>query len=264
MFTTLGNEGPVLGFDSSGNLIAAGYSTSQVPIFGTLNFTTGAFTSTANASTGVLNDLAVSTYDYNGLGHIVTVPNHGTYYATLSSGTAAVPFGTISASGSTTPIGSGLNFGSGSVNPVAQLLAAPNGTLYAFDTGPGGSGAVGAWGTVNLTSGSFTQIGNLSSVFTTLGNEGPVLGFDSSGDLIASGYSTSQAPIFGTLDLTTGQFTSTANASTGILNDLAVSTYGYNGLGHIVDVPEPSAFVALLGAGAVGLIGYAWRRWRQR
>ena len=31
----------------------------------------------------------------------------------------------------------------------------------------------------------------------------------------------------------------------------------------ITAVPEPSAFVALLGAGAAGLIGLAWRRWRR-
>jgi len=179
-----------------------------------------------------------------------------TFYATGTGGIRVVPFGRIDASGNTTPIGSGLNFGSSDENATPQLLAAPNGTLYAFDTNAGG--AYQSWGTVNPTTGVFTKIGNLGSVFGYAGQGSPILGFDSSGDLIAAGYSTTNNPIFGTLNLTTGAFTSTANASTGVLNDLAeYSTESY-GSGHIVTVvPEPSA-IALLLAGAMLLAGGAF------
>jgi hypothetical protein len=178
---------PVLGFDSSGDLIACGYSTTNNPIFGTLSLTTGAFTSTADASTGILNALAQSPGGgYSGFAHIVTVPNQGTYYATWAPGLSSVPFGRIDASGNATPIGGGLSFGPGDENPCPQFLVAPNGTLYAFDTGALGN--IANWGTVNLATGAFTKIGNLSSVFENGGYGGPpVLGFDSSGDLIACG-----------------------------------------------------------------------------
>jgi len=142
-----------------------------------------------------------------------------TYYATWAGGPNPVAFGRLDASGNTTPIGSGLNFGSSDSN-LPQLLAAPNGTLYAFDTGSG-IGDIGSWGSVNLSTGTFTKIGNLGSVFENGLQASPVLEFDSAGNLIAAGYSNTGNPIFGTLNLTTGEFTSTANASTGILSWLA-------------------------------------------
>ena len=169
-----------------------------------------------------------------------------------------VPFGRIDASGNTTPIGSGLNFGSSDENATPQLLAAPNGTLYAFDTNAGG--AYQSWGTVNLTTGVFTKIGNLGSVFGYMGQGSPILGFDSSGDLIAAGYSASNNPIFGTLSLTNGAFTSTANASTGVLNDLALYSTESYGSGHIATVvPEPTTLVLAIVC-ALGFVVYAERR----
>jgi hypothetical protein len=266
VFTGTANGGPVLGFDSAGDLIAAGYSNNMTPIFGTLNLTNGAFTSTANASMGDLLGLAETAYDAGGMGHIVTVPNQGTYYATSAGGYSPVPFGKIDASGSTTPIGGGLNFGTGvsSANPSPELLVAPNGTLYAFDASIAGNfGPVGPWGAVNPTTGVFTKIGDLSSVFTGTANGGPVLGFDSAGDLIAAGYSDNMTPIFGTLNLTTGAFTSTANASTGDLLGLAETAYDAGGMGHIVTiVPEPSVAV-LLATGLLTLAGCAFARRRR-
>ena len=184
-----------------------------------------------------------------------------TYYVTSASGTGAVPFGRIDALGNTSPIGSGLNFGSDN-SPMPQLLAAPNGTLYAFDTGCG-NGSLQSWGTVNPATGAFTRIGNLGSVFD-VGTGTPALGFDSSGDLIAAGDSTTGSFIFGTLNVTTGAFTSTANASTygTVLNDLAQFS-GFDGLGHIVTVvPEPSS-LALAIVCAFGLVVY-WYWGRRR
>ena len=70
-------------------------------------------------------------------------------------------------------------------------------------------------------------------------------------------------PIFGTLNLTNGAFTSTANASTGDLLGLAETAYDAGGMGHIVTiVPEPSVAV-LLATGLLTLAGCAFARRRR-
>ena len=71
----------------------------------------------------------------------------------------------------------------------------------------------GAWGTISTTTGAFTQIGNLSTSMLNPGtfgfteSNGCSFAFDSSGTLYATGYGPDSRSDFGTLDLTTGEFT---------------------------------------------------------
>jgi hypothetical protein len=163
-------------------------------------------------------------------------------------------FGTIDSTGGTTSIATGLSFGKATTE---KLMFAPNGTLYGFDVG-GMATDAGAWGTINPSTGAFTQIGSLSYSSSTLTDPGGggfaelngcSLAFGPSGTLYATGLGPDGMD-FGTLNLTTGAFTK-----------LSASPFGW-GPGSLAEpVPEPSTIV-LLGAGAISLFGYAWRRWR--
>ncbi len=231
---------PALVFDSAGELLASGYDTHDNPVFGILNLTTGAF-----QKTGSNGYQAVEGGENPGQ-VMATLPNGKTYYADPANSVA--PFGTINSSGQKTPIGPGLNFGS---ITVPNFQVAPNGTLYAFDSEFGGK-----WGSVNPTTGTFTQIGNLSTQFYLGDLTLPALVFDSAGELLASGYDTHDNPVFGILNLTTGAFQKTGS------NGYQAVEGGENpGQVMVTLTPEPSTFV-LLGIGAISLLAYAWQRRR--
>ena len=174
------------------------------------------------------------------------------YFAAMNPN-STYKFGTVDATGHTTTIATGLNYGTGGV--AEKLMFAPDGTLYGFDVSYAGNGN-GAWGRINPATGAFTQIGNLNTVF---GNGldhnedyGYSFAFGSSGTLYATGYNPSDSKCdFGTLDLTTGAFT---KISTSPLGQWEPGSIAY-------PIPEPSTFV-LLAAGAVSLLAYAWRRRR--
>ena len=91
-------------------------------------------------------------------------------------------------------------------------MFAPNGTLYGFDTEIGNFGG-GAWGTINPTTGAFTQIGSLNTSMLNPGSfgfseaDGCSFAFDPSGTLYVTGVGPDIRPDFGTLNLTTGAFT---------------------------------------------------------
>ena len=98
-------------------------------------------------------------------------------------------------------------------NAVSErLMFAPNGTLYGFDTEIGNFGG-GAWGTINPTTGTFTQIGSLNTSMLNPGSfgfseaDGCSFAFDPSGTLYVTGVGPDIRPDFGTLNLTTGAFT---------------------------------------------------------
>ena len=136
-------------------------------------------------------------------------------------------------------------------------MSAPNGTLYEFDIGAGGNGGSGAWGSINLTTGAFTQIGNLnndlSSALPFTETYGYSFAFGPSGTLYATGADPSNngSMDFGTLNLTTGAFTKIGSSPVQYGGSIASPT------------PEPGT-LALLAAGAVGLVGYGLRRRMKR
>ena len=169
------------------------------------------------------------------------------YYASNQYGT----FGTLDSAGHSTTIGTGLSFGGGEAE---RLMFAPNGTLYAFDLGY--AGGSGSWGTINPATGTFTQVGNLNTSFSSiLGDHtetwGFSLAFGSSGNLYATGQDSGGNWHYGTLNLTTGAFTAIATSPVGYAGSIASPT------------PEPSTFV-LLGAAAIALSGYRWRQSRAK
>ncbi len=232
-------NGCSLGFGPSGTLYATGYSPVYGMSFGTLNLTTGAFTK-------------ISASPVSWAGSLAAWGNNFYYAGVNNSGTWN--FGTINSSGVTTSIATGLSFGKATTE---KLMFAPDGILYGFDVGGVGPDA-GAWGTINPSTGAFTQIGSLaysssSSSLTDPGSggfaemNGCSLGFGPSGTLYATGYSPVYGMSFGTLNLTTGAFTKISASPVSWAGSLAAP------------VPEPSAIV-LLGIGAVSLLGYAWRR----
>jgi hypothetical protein len=169
------------------------------------------------------------------------------YY--LNCGNNPVTFGTVNSAGQTTPIATGVNYGSGYAE---KLMFAPNGDLYAFDVPEGGDGT---WGRVNPATGAFTQIGNLNTYFPGFNDynesRGFSLAFGSSGNLYVTGYGTDNYMDFGTLNLTTGAFTKIANSPVGWAGSIAAP------------IPEPSTIV-LLGVGAISLLGYALRQRRAK
>jgi hypothetical protein len=133
-------------------------------------------------------------------------------------------------------------------------MFAPNGDLYGFDVAYGSSGV---WGRINPATGTFTQIGTLSTYFPAFNdhneNYGFSLAFGSSGALYATGCVNGNTGEndYGTLNLTTGAFTKIATSPVAWTGSLASP------------VPEPSTFV-LLGVGAFSLLGYGWRRRRAK
>jgi hypothetical protein len=165
------------------------------------------------------------------------------YYTTTTNGTTWT-FGTLSSTGNTTPIGSGMPLNSSG----EKLMFGPNGTLYGFDVMGGG------WGTINPSTGTYTQTGNLSNAFPFNGNfgfnesQGFSLAFGSSGTLYATGWGTDGYSDFGTLNLTTGAFTKVSSPF-GIWNEGSLAA----------SIPEPST-LALFGVAAISLLAYGWRR----
>ena len=100
------NGGCVLGFDSQGDLLAAGYPNSGggAYVFGTYNLSNGAFNL-------VTSGTQVQTFYQSGQA-LAPGPNGEAFYASCYGGsTAAGDFGTISSSGVVTPIGPGINVG---------------------------------------------------------------------------------------------------------------------------------------------------------
>jgi hypothetical protein len=174
------------------------------------------------------------------------------YYAGINYNGSSYSLGTVNSAGQTTVIGTGLNYGSG--NDGEKLMFAPNGKLYGFDVSQGGGS--GAWGSISLTTGAFTQIGNLNTSFSPYldhnENYGFSVAFGPSGNLYATGYDPSTGNWdYGTLSLTNGAFTKIAASPVGFAGSLANA------------VPEPSTFV-LLGMGAISFIAWAWRRRRAK
>jgi hypothetical protein len=167
------------------------------------------------------------------------------YYAGITNSNG-LSFGTVDSAGHTTVLGTGLTFGG---TDAEKLMFAPNGTLYGFDVTYGGGS--GAWGSINPATGAFTQIGNLNTCFPWgldhNENYGFSLAFGPSGNLYATGYGSDNNYDYGTLNLTTGAFTKIAASPVGYAGSLASP------------VPEPST-IALLGAGAISVLAYAWRR----
>ncbi len=223
-----------LAFNPSGNLYATGWGTDGKMDYGTLNLTTGAFTK-----------IAASPVMYSGS---LAAWGNNVYYAGTNNGNT-YSFGTVDASGQKTVIGTGLNFGSG---VTEKLMFAPNGNLYGFDASYDGMGS-GAWGRINPATGAFTQIGNLYTYFPHGSDHTEAMGFslafNPSGNLYATGWGTDGKMDYGTLNLTTGAFTK-----------IAASPVMYSG-SLASPIPEPSTF-ALLAAGALSLLAYAWRRRR--
>jgi len=171
------------------------------------------------------------------------------YYAGIPNG-SSWSFGTVNSAGQTTVIGTGLSFGGADVE---KLMFAPNGTLYGFDVAY--NGGSGVWGSINTSTGAFTQIGNLNTYFPYgldhNENYGFSLAFGPSGNLYATGYGSDNNYDYGTLNLTTGAFTKIAASPLEYAGSLASP------------VPEPST-IMLLGAGAIALLGYWWRQRRAK
>ena len=119
-----------------------------------------------------------------------------TYYSVLDQTQPWSDFGTINSSGAMTQISSLPMF-------FSSLLAAPNGTLYAYETTEGNEAHY--FGAVSPTTGAFTPLINLNTKFKgTAGFNVPSLAFDSNGDLLAAGIGPSNTGVFGTYNLTTG------------------------------------------------------------
>ena len=169
------------------------------------------------------------------------------YYAGVNYNGTSYTLGTVNSAGQTTTIATGLSFGGAGAE---KLMFAPNGTLYGFDVSYGGGS--GAWGSINLTTGKFTQIGNLNTYFPSgldhNENYGFSLAFGPSGTLYATGYGSDGNTDYGTLSLSTGAFTK-----------IAASPFGWDSGSIAIAIPEPSTIV-LLGIGAVSLLAYGWRR----
>ena len=161
-------------------------------------------------------------------------------------------FGTVDATGHTTTIATGLNYGTGGV--AEKLMFAPDGPLYGFDVSYAGYGS-GSWGASNPATGAFTQIGNLNTYFPAAAedhneNGGFSLAFSPSGALyVTAGYGADNKSDFGTLDLTTGTFTKISASPLGLAEPGSIAAA----------IPEPSTFV-LLAAGAISLLACGWRR----
>ncbi len=130
------------------------------------------------------------------------------YYVSGGYGNINYTFGTVDSAGNKTTIAT--NNGAPTLN---TLIAGPNGTLYGFQTGE--DWGTGVWGSINPTTGAFTQIGNLNTYFPNgAGDPNPEWGFSlafgPSGSLYATGFGTDGYCDFGTLNLTTGAFTKLA------------------------------------------------------
>jgi hypothetical protein len=141
-----------------------------------------------------------------------------TYYIDRDRTVANSPvvFGTIDAVGNKTPIGPGINW---VPSEPPRLEAGPNGGLYIFDGGELGNSVtqLSAWGSIDPSTGVFTQIGNFDTVFTGAdrGEAQLVIGFNAQGSLTATGIpnvlpNDNYQAIFGTYNLTTGEFQQTA------------------------------------------------------
>ena len=158
-------------------------------------------------------------------------------------------FGTVDSAGHTTTIATGLTFGG---SYAEKLIFAPDGQLYGFDVDyPGGSGV---WGRINLATGAFSQVGNLNTYFPAIDGDhteqnGFSLAFGPSGALYVTGCDSDANFDYGTLNLTTGAFTKIAASPVFYAGSLATPT------------PEPST-LTLLGASAIGMLVYGWRRRR--
>ncbi len=166
-----------------------------------------------------------------------------TYYATTtySSSGENTSFGTINASGQTTPIGSGLSLWPDSA-PI--LLESPAGTLYAFTAWGVQNSTLGPWGTISPQTGVFTQMGNFGSAFEGTGNGPPALAFDSAGDLIAVGLGPGYVPTVLDLNVTTGAYTTTTVPLNSTAGMLAENAWDLGGMGSIVTVPNQGTYYA--------------------
>ncbi len=120
---------------------------------------------------------------------------------------------------------------------------------------------MGPWGTIDLATGVFTEMGNLGSVFEGDGNGPPALAFDSAGDLIAVGLGPDYVPTVLDLNVTTGVYTTTTVPFNSTAGMLAENAWDLGGMGSMVTAPTPKpSNLVLLGVGAIGLIGFTWRR----
>jgi hypothetical protein len=135
-----------------------------------------------------------------------------------------------------------------------NLLVAPNGSLYVFDNGV--NDATGAWGSINASTGAFTSLGNLATEFTWMSRAGfgaPVLGFNSSGSLLATG-PVGNNSVFGTYNLNNGNFQLTASVANQFPGFIPYDTpNGWNP--GLVIAAIPSTLTAGGGPTSVGGIG---------
>ena len=158
-FAAHGYNPPALAFDSNGDLLAEGIGPNNTGVFGTYSLTTGTFQLAATG--GIGNQYLESDSQGNGFtpGSVMTTSANGkTYYAEYQN------FGTINASGAMVQISSLTMY-----DP--QLLVAPNGTLYAYETS--GGSVPHYFGTLSATTGAFSPLINLNTEFAAHGYNPP-------------------------------------------------------------------------------------------